>query len=95
MENEYWIDEVMSRNDAVKLVKRQRGKGITLFINVGQHAPIVNEPGRVFPIISNVEVTMPAALGFLERAYSDILVNRGAQVRVCGLGKCLFIGQPA
>lgn len=95
MENKYWINEVMSRDEAIKQVKRQRGKGMTLFVSVGQHAPIADEPGKVFPITGNVEVTMPAAIDFLQSAYSDVLVNRGARVHIRGLGKCLFIGQPA
>jgi len=91
----YWLDQTMTRDEAIKFIKQQRGKGMALFISCGQQAPIAGVEGRVFPIVGNIPVTMPAAIMFLGNAYSDVLCGRGAVVKMRGLGKCIFIGEAA
>lgn len=89
--NEYWIDELMTIEEAVKFIKRQRGKSMTLFIRVQQDGQIPTKPGYSFPISGNVEVTARVAIKFVENAYKNF-EPRGARVHVRGLGKCVFIG---
>jgi len=89
------VTVIATPKDAIKLLKRQRGKGMALFISVGQLAPIEGEEGRVFPILGNVRVTLGAAVRFIEGAYSETLAARGARIRVTTWGKCIFIGDAA
>lgn len=95
MTPEYWINEDMTKEQALKFIRRQRGKNMTLFISVGQEAPILDKPDRIFKVCGNVEVTMPAALKFIDFTYSDSLCSRGALVHISGLGQCIFIGRAA
>lgn len=78
--------------EAFRIIRKQKG---TLFISVGQHAPIESDADKVFPIIGNIRVSHAAAVKFIKDAYSDTLVNRGARLKITIMGTCLFIGQPA
>lgn len=89
------VTMVTTPDEAIKFLKRQRGKGMAFFVCVGQLAPIVGEEGRAFPILGNVRVTMGAAIQFVVNAYSKTLVARGARIQVRTLGKCVFIGGAA
>lgn len=92
---EYWLDAQVPAPEAIKVIKRQRGKGMALFVSAGQLAPIAGTEDRVFPISGNVRVTQAAAIAFVEGAYRGVLTERGALVALRGLGRCLFIGNPA
>lgn len=94
--SEYTVNEAMSVSDAMKLIKRMQAKGrVTLFICVGQRAPIKDNPGREFSLLGNVQVTTNAAFKFLRDTYSETLEARGAQVQMIVLGECVFIGSAA
>lgn len=94
--SEYTVNEAMGVSDAIKLIKRMQAKGrVTLFICVGQRAPIKDNPGREFPLLGHVQVTTTAAFKFLRNTYREALEARGAQVQMIVSGQCVFIGSAA
>lgn len=80
--------------EAIKYIKNLRGKNKWIFISVGQHAPIKDDPDHYFPVIGNVKVTREVAMKFVDDTYSNF-ADRGAVVRIGVLDNCVFIGRPA
>lgn len=88
---EYWINEQMTIEQAVKFIKQQRGRSMKLFISVVQEAMLVGSETKCFPILGNAEVTQKVAIGFVQTAYKNFEA-RGARITIRALGKCIFIG---
>lgn len=93
MNNNEHVKTICTVADATQTIKRSKGK--TLFISVGQVAPIKDDPSKCFPILGNVRVTKRLAINFLLDAYSPTLQIRGALVHMTFLGDCIFIGRAA
>lgn len=89
------VKHVLTPAQAQAFVRKLRGKGKTLFISVGQSAPIAGQEGYAFPIIGNVPVSHKVAMKFLADAYSQVLADKGAMCVIRTLGNCVFIGRAA
>lgn len=86
-------EHVMTPTDALAFIRKARGK--SLYVSVGQTAPIAGESGHCFPIMGNVPVTRKVALKFVADAYSETLANRGAMCVIHTYYDCVFIGRAA
>lgn len=86
-------EHVLTPADALAFIRKARGK--SLFISVGQSAPIVDKSGYCFPIGGNVRVTRKLALKFVADAYSEVMAKRGAMCVIRTLADCVFIGRGA
>jgi hypothetical protein len=84
---------ILTPADALTFIRKARGK--SLFISVGQTAPVANKPGYCFPIGGNVPITRKVALKFVTDNYSEIMANKGAMCSIRTLGDCVFIGRGA
>lgn len=84
---------VLTPADALAFIRKARG--MSLFISVGQTAPIADKPGYCFPIGGNVPVTRKLALKFVADAYSGIMAAKGAMCVIRTLRGCVFIGRGA
>jgi len=93
MDTPAYIESIMTPAETKAYLSKLRGK--TLFISVGQRAPIAGEPDKAFSVIGNVEVTRKQALKFLADAYSETLAARGAMVTIWEYKSCVFIGESA
>lgn len=89
------IKHTLTPAQAQAFIRKLRGKGHTLFIAVGQTAPIASQPGYCFPITGNVEVSHKQAIKFLSDAYSQVMADKGALCEIRTLGNCVFIGRGA
>lgn len=89
------VAHVLTRAQALTFVRKLRGKGHTLFIAVGQSAPIADKPGYCFPIGGNIEVSHKQAIKFLADAYSQVMADKGALCEIRTLRNCVFIGRGA
>lgn len=87
------IKHVLTPAQAQAFVRKLRGKGHTLFVSVGQPAPIVDKPGYCFPVMGSVTVSHKQAIKFLADAYSPVMASKGAMCVIRTLGNCVFIGQ--
>jgi hypothetical protein len=86
-------EHVLTPADALAFIRKARGK--SLFISVGQSAPIADKPGYCFPIGGNVPVTRKVALKFVADAYSEVMASKGAMCIIRTLHECVFIGRSA
>ncbi len=86
-------EHTLTPADALAFIRKQRGK--TLFISVGQFAPVMDKPHHGFPVMGNVEVTRKVALKFVADAYSEVMAARGAMCCISTLHECVFIGRSA
>jgi membrane-associated PAP2 superfamily phosphatase len=84
---------VLTPADALVFIRKARGK--SLFISVGQSAPVADKPGYCFPIGGNVPVTRKVALKFVAYAYSEVMASKGALCSIRVLHECVFIGRGA
>lgn len=75
------------------ILYKTRGK--SLFIAVGQSAPIAGKPGYCFSIAGNVPVTRKVALKFMTDAYSEVMASKGVMCVIHTLSNCVFIGRAA
>lgn len=89
------VAHVLTPAQALAFVRKLRGKGHTLFIAVGQSAPIADQPGYCFPIGGNVPVSHKVAMKFIADAYSKVMADKGALCEIRTLGNCVFIGRGA
>lgn len=86
------IEQIITATTAKAFVRKARGK--TLFVSVGQSAPIQGQPGYHFPVSGNIEVSRKAALKFIADAYSPTEA-KGALCVIHEYGTCIFIGRAA
>lgn len=86
-------EHILTPADALAFIRKARGK--TLFISVGQSAPITDKPGYCFPIGGNIPVTRKVALKFVADAYSEVMAKKGAMCVIRTLSDCVFIGRGA
>ena len=87
------IEHILTVTEAMALVRKARGK--TLFVAVGQSAPILGQSGYVFPVSGNIMVTRKVALKFIADVYSEGLQAKGALCVFHEFGNCVFIGRAA
>lgn len=83
----------LTPSQAEAFVRKQRGK--TLFVAVGQSAPIADQPGFVFPVMAHIKVTRKDAVKFICEAYPAVMANKGAMCVISVLENCVFIGRAA
>lgn len=86
-------EHTLTPADALAFIRKARGK--TLFISVGQSAPIADKPGYCFPVGGNVPVTRKVALKFVADTYSEVMAAKGAMCSIRVLHECVFIGRSA
>lgn len=86
-------EHILTPADALIFIRKARGK--TLFISVGQSAPITDKHGYCFPVGGNIKVTRKLALKFVADAYSEVMAAKGALCVIRTLGDCVFIGRRA
>jgi len=87
------IKYAITPSEAEAFIRKARGK--TLFIAVGQRAPIAHQPGYEFPVMAHIKVTRKAAIRFICEAYSAVMQNKGALCVISELENCVFIGRAA
>lgn len=88
------VEHILTPTEARSFIMyKTRGK--SLFISVGQQAPIADKPGYCFPIGGNVPVTRKVALKFVADAYSEVMAAKGALCVIRTLYECVFIGRGA
>jgi hypothetical protein len=87
------VKHTLTRDEALTFVRKARGK--TLFISVGQRAPVAGKDGREYPVSGNVCVSRKIALKFIDDTYSVTMAGKGALCCIRTLSDCVFIGTAA